>query len=69
MEPNDTNSSDVPLREQLRDYFGDRTFRPGQTKAMDSALKGRDTLVVIPTGSGKSRLRVKAVVERRRSSR
>src|SRR5439155_9552291 len=29
-------------------------FRPGQARAVRSALAGRDTLVVMPTGSGKS---------------
>jgi ATP-dependent DNA helicase RecQ len=43
-----------PLRERIRDYFGFRKFRPGQAEAVDSALGGRDTLVVMPTGSGKS---------------
>jgi ATP-dependent DNA helicase RecQ len=42
------------LRDRIRDYFGFRRFRPGQAEAVDSALKGGDTLVVMPTGSGKS---------------
>src|SRR5271154_786041 len=42
------------LRDRIRDYFGFRSFRPGQANAVNSALKGRDTLVVMPTGSGKS---------------
>src|SRR5471030_1029677 len=54
MAPNDTNAPDAPLRERIRDYFGFRGFRPGQAEAVDSALGGRDTLVVMPTGSGKS---------------
>src|SRR3954468_15112687 len=45
---------DEHLRDRIRDYFGFRKFRPGQAEAVDSALKGRDTLVVMPTGSGKS---------------
>jgi ATP-dependent DNA helicase RecQ len=42
------------LRDRIREYFGFRRFRPGQAEAVDSALKGGDTLVVMPTGSGKS---------------
>src|SRR3954471_8917098 len=47
-------SSNAPLRDRIRDYFGFRKFRPGQAEAVDAALRGRDTLVVMPTGSGKS---------------
>jgi ATP-dependent DNA helicase RecQ len=54
LEPKGTKALDVPLRERIRDYFGFRTFRPGQADAVNSALQGRDTLVVMPTGSGKS---------------
>jgi ATP-dependent DNA helicase RecQ len=49
-----TNTADGALRDRIRDYFGFRKFRPGQAQAVDSALRGRDTLVVMPTGSGKS---------------
>src|SRR5881409_3602108 len=38
----------------LRSIFGFDTFRPGQQAAVDAALAGRDALVVMPTGSGKS---------------
>jgi ATP-dependent DNA helicase RecQ len=54
MGPNDTKAPDEHLRERIRDFFGFRQFRPGQAEAVDSALKGRDCLVVMPTGSGKS---------------
>src|SRR5277367_1412847 len=54
MAPNGTNTPDGHLRDRIRDYFGFRKFRPGQAEAVNSALKGRDTLVVMPTGSGKS---------------
>jgi ATP-dependent DNA helicase RecQ len=54
MEPNATNTPAGHLRDRIRDYFGFRRFRPGQAEAVDSALQGRDTLVVMPTGSGKS---------------
>jgi ATP-dependent DNA helicase RecQ len=54
MEPKGTNAPEEPLRDRIRAFFGFRNFRPGQAEAVDSALKGRDTLVVMPTGSGKS---------------
>src|SRR5438094_6442591 len=54
MEPNTSQAPDEPLRERIREYFGFRKFRPGQAEAVDSAIAGRDTLVVMPTGSGKS---------------
>ncbi len=54
MEPRGTNAPDTPLPERIRDYFGFRKFRPGQAEAVSAALQGRDTLVVMPTGSGKS---------------
>lgn len=54
MEPNGTNEAGPKLRDRIRDYFGFRKFRPGQVEAVDSAMGGRDTLVVMPTGSGKS---------------
>src|SRR5919199_81774 len=38
----------------LHDLFGFDDFRPGQRKAVEAALAGRDALVVMPTGSGKS---------------
>ncbi|MEA2435953.1 MAG: ATP-dependent helicase RecQ [Thermoleophilaceae bacterium] len=38
----------------LNHYFGFEAFRRGQREAVDAALAGRDVLVVMPTGSGKS---------------
>jgi ATP-dependent DNA helicase RecQ len=38
----------------LRDRFGYDAFLPGQEGALRSVLAGRDLLVVMPTGSGKS---------------
>lgn len=42
------------LREKLREHFGLSRFRPGQAEAVHSAMQGNDTIVVMPTGSGKS---------------
>jgi ATP-dependent DNA helicase RecQ len=42
------------LTDVLRDRFGFPDFRPGQRDACEAALAGRDVLVVMPTGSGKS---------------
>ena len=41
-------------RESLRTHFGYPDFRPGQADAVTAVLAGRDTLVVLPTGGGKS---------------
>jgi len=41
-------------RAVLYDKFGHADFRPGQWEPIRSILSGRDTLVVMPTGSGKS---------------
>ena len=40
--------------ETLLERFGLRAFRPGQREAVAAALEGRDSLVVMPTGGGKS---------------
>jgi ATP-dependent DNA helicase RecQ len=54
MDPSDPKPPEKLLRDRIREHFGFRQFRPGQAEAMDSALRGHDTLVVMPTGSGKS---------------
>jgi ATP-dependent DNA helicase RecQ len=41
-------------RSALERYFGYSEFRPGQREAILSVLRGRDTLIVMPTGGGKS---------------
>src|SRR3982750_4555021 len=41
-------------RTALREHFGYPAFRPGQEAAVESVLAGQDTLVVLPTGGGKS---------------
>jgi ATP-dependent DNA helicase RecQ len=42
------------LHEELRANFGFEDFRPGQEEVVRAALAGRDVLVVMPTGAGKS---------------
>src|SRR5918999_2306322 len=44
----------MDLDASLRSLFGFPGFRPGQREACEAALAGRDVLVVMPTGSGKS---------------
>jgi ATP-dependent DNA helicase RecQ len=41
-------------RRALRERFGHRDFQKGQWEPIEAALSGRDALVVMPTGSGKS---------------
>ena len=41
-------------RAALNEHFGYTAFRAGQDRAIESVLAGRDTLVVLPTGGGKS---------------
>jgi ATP-dependent DNA helicase RecQ len=42
------------LQEIIARHWGYRTLRPLQDQAMQAALDGRDSLVVLPTGGGKS---------------
>src|ERR1700710_2974723 len=42
------------LRATAREAFGWRDLRPGQQEAMEQLLAGRDVLLVMPTGAGKS---------------
>ncbi len=45
----------LPLaREKLRETFGFPSFREGQERAIEAITAGRDVLVIMPTGSGKS---------------
>ena len=52
--PDSLERSVAAARSVLRDRFGYSAFRPGQESAVDAVLQGRDTLVVLPTGGGKS---------------
>jgi ATP-dependent DNA helicase RecQ len=42
------------LKDVIARHWGYRSFRPLQEKAMVAVLDGRDSLVVLPTGGGKS---------------
>jgi ATP-dependent DNA helicase RecQ len=50
--------SDVPdeeaIEEAAREELGHEHLRPGQLEGVEAALRGRDALVVMATGSGKS---------------
>src|SRR5215472_5860151 len=44
----------ITLETVLSEYWGYTSFRPLQREAMTAILDGRDSLVVLPTGGGKS---------------
>jgi len=44
----------MDLTAALHQHFGFAGFRPGQREACEAALRDRDVMVVMPTGSGKS---------------
>ncbi len=48
-----SDSPVTPLR-VLEDVFGYQEFRDGQQLVIDAAVEGRDSLVILPTGGGKS---------------
>lgn len=50
LSPVETDSA----QQLLRDVFGYGQFRPGQRDIIDAVVAGRDALVVMPTGAGKS---------------
>ncbi len=44
----------LPLRQALLKYWGYDSFRPLQAEAMQAVVEHRDSIVVLPTGGGKS---------------
>jgi ATP-dependent DNA helicase RecQ len=48
------SASSLSLCQALHQYFCFTSFRPGQEEAIHNLLIGRNTLVVMPTGAGKS---------------
>ncbi|EOC1568396.1 ATP-dependent DNA helicase RecQ [Cronobacter dublinensis] len=47
-------SQETLAKQVLQETFGYQQFRPGQATIIDAVLEGRDCLVVMPTGGGKS---------------
>ena len=49
-----TSVSPKDLKRTMQEVFGLEAFRPGQEEVINAILSGRDTLAIMPTGSGKS---------------
>jgi len=47
-------SKATDIKEILNKYYGYSSFRKGQQELIENILAGRDTVAVMPTGSGKS---------------
>ncbi len=54
LEAAEMNPRRVALRFFLKNLYGFDAFRPGQERIVMNALRGRSTIGVLPTGSGKS---------------
>ncbi|HEX8696926.1 MAG TPA: ATP-dependent DNA helicase RecQ [Longimicrobium sp.] len=52
----DAGAPTADIHEVLRSSFGLEEFRPGQEEVIRAVLEGRDALVIMPTGAGKSLL-------------
>src|SRR5688500_13141068 len=48
------NQPVIDLQEALREYFGFNQFKGEQEAIIETVLEGRDALVIMPTGGGKS---------------
>jgi RecQ family ATP-dependent DNA helicase len=58
--------TELDLSAALERHFGHPGFRPGQAEAVGAAVAGRDVLLVMPTGAGKSVCyQLPAVMDRR----
>jgi len=49
-----TEDTDLHLRLLVEDLFGHASFREGQLPSLRQALRGGDSVVLLPTGTGKS---------------
>lgn len=52
--PGEQCAAQLKLKSVLRDTFGHERFRPGQLEAVLAVAHGKDVLVRMPTGGGKS---------------
>ncbi len=48
------SSISASLHDALKHYFGYSSFRTGQQAVIEAMLNGQDSLVLMPTGGGKS---------------
>jgi ATP-dependent DNA helicase RecQ len=52
--PSHTDQFLSQAQELMKKVFGFREFRPGQEEILEAIFSGEETLVVMPTGGGKS---------------